>query len=61
MQDVARTEGATSVLWLDEGIVFTRPAIPSGADLLLIPAAGGEPTSIHQGFGGIGSLFVVRP
>ena len=61
VQDVARTEGATSVLWLDEGIVFTRPAIPNGADLLLIPAAGGEPTSIHQGFGGIGSLFVVRP
>lgn len=60
-QPLARTEGAVQVMWLAEGIFFTRPATPNAVELLMLDPGGGQPVSIYQSYGGIGAMVVVRP
>ena len=58
VQPIADTQGAGQVLWLSEGIVFTRP-LRIGVEVMLLPNGGGPPVSVYQDSGLIQRIEVV--
>jgi hypothetical protein len=58
-QPIAGTLGAGFVLWLAEGIVFSRQRQP-GFELMLLPDGGGVPVSLYQDAGLIQRIDVPR-
>jgi hypothetical protein len=59
VQPIADTRGAGQVLWLAEGIVFTRP-LRIGVELMLLPEGGGPAVSVYQDPGLIQRIDVPR-
>ena len=59
MQPIADTQGAGQVLWLAEGILFTR-ALRIGTELMLLPDGGGPAVSVYQDPGLIQRIDVTR-
>jgi hypothetical protein len=59
-QPIPDTRGAGHVLWLSEGIVFTRP-LRIGVEVMLLPNGGGPAASVYQDSGLIQRIDVVRP
>lgn len=60
MQPLVGTQGAGNVLWLPEGIVFSRPP-RSRTEVMLLPVGGGSPVSVYQDADSIYRIEVVRP
>jgi hypothetical protein len=60
IQPIPDTRGAGQVLWLSEGIVFTRP-LRIGMEVMLLPDAGGPAVSVYQDSGLIQRIDVIRP
>jgi hypothetical protein len=58
-QAIPDTKGAGQVLWLAEGIVFTRP-LRIGMEVMLLPDAGGPAVSLYQDSGLIQRIEVPR-
>ena len=56
---LADTQGAGQVLWLSEGIVFTRP-LQIGVEVMLLPNGGGPAVSVYQDSGLIQRIEVPR-
>lgn len=54
------TQGAGHVLWLSEGIVFTRP-LRIGVEVMLLPGGQGPAVSVYQDSGLIQRIDVIRP
>jgi hypothetical protein len=59
VQPIADTQGAGQVLWLAEGILFTR-ALRIGTELMLLPEGGGPAVSVYQDPGLIQRIDVTR-
>lgn len=59
VQPIADTKGAGQVLWLSEGIVFTRP-LRNGVEVMLLPNGGGPAVSVYQDSGLIQRIEVLR-
>ena len=59
VQPIAGTQGAGLVLWLAEGIVFSRP-LRIGVELILLPDGGGPAMSVYQDPGLIQRIDVPR-
>ncbi len=53
------TRGVDNVLWLAEGIVFSRP-LRIGIELMLLPEGGGPAVSVYQDAGLIQRIVVTR-
>jgi hypothetical protein len=58
-QAIPDTRGAGNVLWLSEGIVFTRP-LRIGVEVMLLPNGGGPAVSLYQDSGLIQRIVVAR-
>lgn len=59
LQPIADTQGAGHVLWLPEGIVFSR-LLRIGIELMLLPIGGGPAISVYQDSGLIQRIDVTR-
>jgi len=59
VQPIADTQSAGQVLWLSEGIVFTRP-LRIGVEVMLLPNGGGPPVRVYQDSGLIQRIEVPR-
>ena len=46
-REIPETRGAANVLWLSEGIVFSRP-LRIGVEVMLLPGGAGPPISVYQ-------------
>jgi hypothetical protein len=60
VQATADTQGAGQVLWLADGIVFTRP-LRIGVEVMLLPGGDGPAVSVYQDSALIQRIDVVRP
>ena len=59
VRPVPETRGAANVLWLAEGIVFTRP-LRIGVEVMLLPDGGGPAVSVYQDAALIQRIEVAR-
>jgi hypothetical protein len=59
VQPIADTRGVGQILWLAEGILFTRP-LRIGTELMLLPEGGGPAVSLYQDPGLIQRIDVRR-
>ncbi|MDP9266075.1 MAG: hypothetical protein M3O91_08185, partial [Chloroflexota bacterium] len=59
VQPIPETRGVGHVLWLPEGIVFSRP-LRIGIELMLLPNGGGPAVSVYQDSGLIQRIDVTR-
>lgn len=59
LQPIPDTRGVANVLWLSEGIVFTRP-LRIGVEVMLLPDGGGPAVSVYQDAGLIQRIEVPR-
>jgi hypothetical protein len=60
MREMTETRGVANVLWISEGIVFTRP-LRIGVEVMLLPGGNGPAVSVYQDSGLIQRIEVVRP
>ena len=58
-REIAETRGVANVLWLSEGIVFSRP-LRIGIEVMLLPDGGGPAVSVYQDSGLIQRIEVAR-
>jgi hypothetical protein len=60
IQAIPDTRGVANVLWLTEGIVFTRP-LRIGVEVMLLPGGDAPAVSVYQDSALIQRIDVVRP
>lgn len=59
MREFPETRGAANLVWLSEGIVFTRP-LRIGIEVMLLPEGGGPAVSVYQDSALIQRIEVAR-